>query len=171
MDTSSRVISKPIRRCSRRRSSRLLRSRWQETGNGSSPPDSTTTSRNRSIRKTWDRRLNRFCPKQRVASVLVIDDDANNRLLLATLIRHAGHTAIEAASGREGIAAAEKQKPDAVVVDLSLPDVSGAEVIRRLRSNDATKNAKIALYTATRMNAAIEELVELFGVDEVIPKP
>ncbi|HEV3153851.1 MAG TPA: response regulator [Candidatus Baltobacteraceae bacterium] len=106
-----------------------------------------------------------------MASVLVIDDDANNRLLLATLIRHAGHTAVEAASGREGITAAEKQPPAAVVVDLSLPDISGAEVIRRLRSSDATKNVKIALYTATQMNAAIEELVELFRVEEVIPKP
>lgn len=103
--------------------------------------------------------------------ILVIDDDENNRLLLSTLIRHAGQESIEAASGNEGLEIAFGDVPQAVVVDLSLPDVSGAEVIRRLRSDPRTKNIKIALYTATRSTPALDELVESFGVDCIIPKP
>jgi CheY-like chemotaxis protein len=106
-----------------------------------------------------------------VAKVLVIDDDENNRLLLATLLEHAGHTALQAESGAAGLEIALKQLPDAIVVDLSLPDVPGVEVIRRLRADTRTKNTKIALYTATQLAPALEEIVQIYKLAGVIPKP
>jgi CheY-like chemotaxis protein len=106
-----------------------------------------------------------------MASILVVDDDVNNRLLLATVLQHAGHTVLEAQSGRAGVEIAVCEKPDLIVVDLSLPDISGAELIRLLRSDERTRSALIALYTATRLSPAIEELTELYGIDGIIPKP
>jgi CheY-like chemotaxis protein len=106
-----------------------------------------------------------------VARILVIDDDANNRLLLRTLLLYAGHTVLEAASGKQGADIAFTEMPDLIVVDLSLPDISGAELIKRFRSDSKTTGIRLALYTATNMNAAIEELTETFNVAGVIPKP
>jgi diguanylate cyclase len=106
-----------------------------------------------------------------MAKVLVVDDDANNRLLLVTVLRYAGHEPIEAASGGEGVQAAFEQAPSLVIVDLSLPDMPGTELIRRLRTDPRTADAAIALYTATQLGAGIDELVETFGVRGVIPKP
>ena len=106
-----------------------------------------------------------------MAKVLIIDDDENNRLLLATLLRHASHTPLEASKGIPGAALAAAEKPDLIVVDLSLPDISGVDLLRRLRSDSRTANATIALYTATKEAAALDELVELYNIGGIIPKP
>jgi len=104
-------------------------------------------------------------------SILILDDDANNRLLLATLIRHAGFEPLEAGCAQEGLRLAVEESPVAAIVDLSLPDMPGAQVIRRLREDARTAGMRIALYTATRLGAAIEELTETYRIDAVIPKP
>ena len=106
-----------------------------------------------------------------MADVLIVDDDENNRLLLATLLRHAGHTPLEAAGGREGLQIAQEKRPALVIVDLSLPDLPGAQLLRELRKDARTAGAQIALYTATQPGAALEELRDLYRVGAVIPKP
>jgi CheY-like chemotaxis protein len=106
-----------------------------------------------------------------MAKVLIVDDNPDNRLLLSTLVEHAGHTAVEAATGHAGLASAKTEPADVVIVDLSLPDIPGAEVIRLLRADPLTANVTIALYTATQLAPAIEELVELYGIRAIVPKP
>lgn len=106
-----------------------------------------------------------------MAKVLIVDDEENNRLLLATLLEYAGHVALEASSGLAGAQTAASEKPDAIVVDLSLPDMSGVELIRRLRSDSRTAGSTIALYTASQLTPAIEELVRTYDIRAVIPKP
>lgn len=106
-----------------------------------------------------------------MADVLIVDDDENNRLLLATLLRHAGHVPLEAAGGHEGLAIAQEKNPALIIVDLSLPDLPGAQLLRLLRADARTAGARVALYTATRSDAAVDELRDLYRVDAVIPKP
>lgn len=106
-----------------------------------------------------------------MAKVLVIDDEESNRLLLVTLLEYAGHTALQAESGASGLAAAIKNSPDVIVVDLSLPDISGVDLIRQLRTDARTNPAKIALYTATQLAPALHELTEIYDIADVIPKP
>lgn len=106
-----------------------------------------------------------------MAEVLIVDDDANNRLLLATLLRHAGHTPLEASSGRDAVAIAQQALPALVIVDLALPDISGAQLMRELRSDVRTRHTKLALYTATQPGAALAELSAIYGISGVIPKP
>lgn len=106
-----------------------------------------------------------------MAEVLIVDDDRSNRLLLATLLRHAGHTALEAADARAAIAIMEEKLPALVIVDLSLPGISGAQLVREIRTNPNTANVKIALYTATQVDVALEELSDIYGISAVIPKP
>lgn len=106
-----------------------------------------------------------------MAEVLIVDDDQYNRLLLATLLRHAGYTALEAADAHAAIAILEERIPVLVVVDLSLPGISGAELVREMRTNPRTANVKIALYTATQPGPALEELCDAYAISAVIPKP
>lgn len=106
-----------------------------------------------------------------MSNVLIVDDDANNRLLLATLVKHAGHGPLEAADGASALQVAAEKQPDLIVVDLALPDMPGTALIKQLRDDSRFRHAKIALYTATRLDAAVKELTDLYGVCAVIPKP
>lgn len=107
-----------------------------------------------------------------MADVLIVDDDPNNRLLLATLLNHSGHQALEAADGRSALELAAQKRPHLVIVDLGLPDMSGMALIKHLRQDTPSGDGiKIALYTATQLGAAAQELAELYGISAVIPKP
>lgn len=70
--------------------------------------------------------------------VLVVEDEADLRLSLGLTLRVAGHEVVEAATGQEGLAAAlhpaDGEEPDAVLLDLRLPDLDGWEVIEQLRA-------------------------------------
>lgn len=65
--------------------------------------------------------------------ILVIEDDAQLRQMLAIALGKAGHEVVECADGRKGIAAHEKQAVDLVVTDLIMAEMEGIETIRRLR--------------------------------------
>lgn len=70
----------------------------------------------------------------RAGVVLVCDDDITSRLLLAQLLRHAGYTVEETASGAEVLARCARGGVAAVITDLHMPGMDGAELLRRLRS-------------------------------------
>ena len=65
--------------------------------------------------------------------LLVIDDEVQIRRLLCLTLESAGYRVREAETGALGLNEAAVQRPDAIVLDLSLPDVSGLEVLRRIR--------------------------------------
>ncbi len=106
-----------------------------------------------------------------MAEVLIVDDDDNSRLLLATLLAHAGHRPLEARNGACALAIVADASPHLVIVDLSLPDMTGTALIKRLRAEPHTANAKIAVYTATSFDPGKQELHDLYGICAAIPKP
>jgi CheY-like chemotaxis protein len=106
-----------------------------------------------------------------MASVLVIDDVADARLLVRTVLTHAGHTVIEATDGNEGVAKAATAHPDLILLDLSLPSMAGAQFIRALRADPRTAATKVALYTATHIDAALRDFMAAYAIRDVIPKP
>ncbi len=106
-----------------------------------------------------------------MATILVVDDDPNARLLLRTLLTHAGHRVIEASNGMEGLSAAARDRPDLIVLDLSMPSMGGTEFVRALRTDSRSKSANVALYTATAMSPALRDFMEAYGVRHVLPKP
>ena len=106
-----------------------------------------------------------------MAKILVADDDEATRYLVRTLLVHAGHAVLEAADGRAALEAAAAESPDLILLDLSLPLVSGTELMRALRADSRTKGLAVALYTATPMNAALRDFMEIYGVGSAIPKP
>jgi two-component system KDP operon response regulator KdpE len=69
----------------------------------------------------------------RKPTVLVVDDEAQIRRLLRACLERNGYSVVEAATGDEGINQAIRSRPDAVLLDLRLPDMEGLEVLKRLR--------------------------------------
>ena len=106
-----------------------------------------------------------------MARILVADDDAASRLLVATVLQHAGHTVIEAADGDAALSAVAAENPDLLLVDLNMPGTSGVNVIRRLRGDARHRDLAIALYTATPPNAAMRDFMEIYAVRAAVPKP
>jgi signal transduction histidine kinase len=81
-------------------------------------------------------------------SVLVIDDEAAVREVLTETLKEQGYRVEAAAGGREGIALARKRRPDLVVLDLMMPEVTGFDVVRALRERPATREIPVVIYTA-----------------------
>ena len=68
--------------------------------------------------------------------ILVVDDEPNIRDLLASGLRFAGFSVLAVGNGNDAVAAAEKGKPDLILLDVMLPDMSGFSVTKKLRSMD-----------------------------------
>jgi signal transduction histidine kinase/CheY-like chemotaxis protein len=86
-----------------------------------------------------------------VQRVLVVDDEPLTVEFVATTVRGAGYQVIEATSGRQGIELALAQRPDLVILDLIMPQVSGFEVVQLLRHDPRTKDIPILIYTAKNL--------------------
>jgi DNA-binding response OmpR family regulator len=71
-------------------------------------------------------------------TVLIVDDDAPSRTVLGIVCGSRGHAVIEAASGADALVAARERRPDLILLDVSLPDMSGLEVCSRLRDAGTT---------------------------------
>src|SRR5690606_19074513 len=108
--------------------------------------------------------------KKEAPLVLVVDDFADGRTLTMEVLRLHGLRVAEAATGRVGIEKTRELSPAAVLVDLSLPEIDGWEVIRVLRADPKTRDAVIVAYTAHAVPELLER-AEDAGCDAVLTKP
>lgn len=106
-----------------------------------------------------------------MASLLIADDDEATRLLVRTVLEHAGHRVAEAADGAKALAAIGLERPDLVLLDLSMPAIGGPELMRTLRADPATRSIAVALYTAMPLGAQLRDFMEIYGICGLIPKP
>ena len=83
--------------------------------------------------------------------ILVVDDEAANRDWLKRILEPAGFAVIQARGGREAIELAKSRKPDLVMLDLMMPEVTGFDVVEALRADDATKSTPIMVLTAKNL--------------------
>ena len=102
--------------------------------------------------------------------VLVIDDNPANRSVLSTALMPLGFALIEAEDGRQGIEQARETRPDVIVVDLVMPDMSGIEVIRALRAIRPPQ--KSVIIAASASTVAIDKLQNTDAdVNAILYKP
>lgn len=99
--------------------------------------------------------------------ILAIDDEPAIRRLLRVGLEADGYQVLDAATGEEGIVLAAQQKPDVILLDLSLPDLDGREVIRRLR--DWTQ-IPVLILTVRDSDAEKVALLDA-GADDYVTKP
>jgi two-component system, OmpR family, phosphate regulon response regulator PhoB len=102
--------------------------------------------------------------------VLIVDDERDLRTLLEFNLRQAGYETAHAASGAEALARARSLKPHVIVLDLNLPDVSGTDVCRLLKSDPTTQSIPILMLTARGSEADRIHGLEL-GADDYVGKP
>jgi two-component system, cell cycle response regulator DivK len=103
-------------------------------------------------------------------TVLLIEDNEDNRIVYSTILRHYGYTVVEALTGEEGIAAAQSDRPDLILMDIGLPGVDGWEATRRLKADDSTRQIPIIALTAHAMAEHREQALEV-GCDAYLAKP
>ncbi|HZH16172.1 MAG TPA: response regulator [Archangium sp.] len=83
------------------------------------------------------------------ATILNVNDDAATRYLSTRTLRLAGYRVLEAATGEEALKLAAQERPDVVVLDVKLPDISGYEVCQRLRAQPHTASIAVMHTSAT----------------------
>ena len=104
------------------------------------------------------------------AKILVVDDTPKNVKLLADLLTVKGYGVVTAASGREALAQVEAERPDLVLLDVVMPEMSGYEVCRKIRESPATEILPVVMVTA--LDPAEERIKGLeAGADDFLTKP
>jgi CheY-like chemotaxis protein len=92
---------------------------------------------------------------------LVVDDNANNLLLVKDLLEVAGFTVFEAENATDGIAIARREQPDIIIMDVRLPDMRGTKAARILRQDKDTIGIPIVFVTSSVMAEGIEEMKDI----------
>lgn len=96
----------------------------------------------------------------RQKKILIIDDDDGLRAVIKLSLKTvAGWEVITAASGKEGLILAEKLQPDAILLDMILPEMNGQEIWQKLAENPATKQIPVIFLTASDDLQEVKELL------------
>jgi len=110
-------------------------------------------------------------PPPMQGSVLYVeDDDANFALVQDLLSAHPGVRLARAHTGQQGVALAQRERPDVVLLDMRLPDITGTEVVRRLSEDIAAGRFRVILLTADTLNIDVLKAMSL-GAFEYLIKP
>ena len=102
-----------------------------------------------------------------VASLLLVEDDAEIRTALTRALREYGHVVTALAAGMPALCAAVEHKPDVVLLDLGLPDVDGADVLSMLR---AVSDVPVIVATARDDEIEMVRVLDI-GADDYVIKP
>jgi two-component system cell cycle response regulator DivK len=103
-------------------------------------------------------------------SVLVIEDNPQNMMFMRDLLEASGYNVLQAKDGMQGWDLAREHRPDLIVMDIQLPDVSGLEITRWLKDDAFLKSIPIIAVTAFAMDSDEERILE-GGFDAYISKP
>jgi CheY-like chemotaxis protein len=105
-----------------------------------------------------------------VAKILIVEDNEMNRDMLSRRLARRGYRIVLAVDGGEGIAAASVERPDLILMDMSLPVVDGWEATRRLKAEPLTREIPVIGLTAHAMAGDREKVLEA-GCDDYDTKP
>jgi len=100
--------------------------------------------------------------------ILIIDDDEISRYLLKGVLGAGGYRLLEARGGNEGLRLAKEIKPDLIILDLSMPDLSGFEVLDLLKRDPETLQIPVVIYTSQRLESGERERLQ--AAADIVPK-
>jgi len=110
------------------------------------------------VERAWlVQQLESVARRSSVRQLLVIDDDEVSRYLVKTVLGRADFEVAEANGGHEGLRLAGEAKPDLVILDLAMPDLSGFEVLNQLKQNPRTAAIPVIIHTSKALNASERE--------------
>ena len=102
--------------------------------------------------------------------ILVIEDQEDNRAILRDLLTSAGFVVLEAVTGEEGVAAAEREHPDLILMDVQLPGIDGLEATRRIRAVPGLRQIPLIVVTSYALSGDDVKARDA-GADDYVTKP
>jgi two-component system cell cycle response regulator DivK len=105
-----------------------------------------------------------------MAKVLLVEDNEMNRDMLSRRLIRRGYEVVFAVDGQQGVDMARSEKPDIILMDISLPVLDGWEATRRVKSDDTTRSVPVIGLTAHAMSGDREKAIEA-GCDDYDTKP
>ena len=105
-----------------------------------------------------------------MARILLVEDNEMNRDMLSRRLIRNGYEVFYAKDGQQGVNMALSERPDLILMDMSLPVLDGWEATRRLTANDATRRIPVIALTAHAMAGDREKAIEV-GCDDYDTKP
>lgn len=106
-----------------------------------------------------------------MATVLVIEDDANTRMFTAINLSSRGYQVIEASDGREGEEKLKRHRPDVLVLDIRLPEKTGLEILDMMAQDSTLKRIPVIIMTASHLNLIDDDWESRPLVCQVLVKP
>ena len=103
-------------------------------------------------------------------SILIIDDDAEFQELIEYNLKSAGFKVFQALNGPDGLRIAQKKQPTVILLDTTMPQMDGLEVLTELKADKKTKGIAVFMLTAKTLMEDIERAFDL-GADDYITKP
>ena len=105
-----------------------------------------------------------------MTKVLLVEDNEMNRDMLSRRLIRRGYQVVFAMDGQQGIDLARSERPDVILMDMSLPVIDGWEATRRVKADDATRSVPVIGLTAHAMAGDREKAIEA-GCDDYDTKP
>ena len=105
-----------------------------------------------------------------MAKILLVEDNEMNRDMLSRRLERKGYALVIAVDGQQGVDLARSEKPDLILLDMSLPVIDGWEAARQIKSADDTKDIPVIALTAHAMAGDKEKALQA-GCDEYDTKP
>ena len=102
--------------------------------------------------------------------ILVADDDFDNRTIATEILRASGYTVVQASNGLQAMEVALSEKPDVILLDLSMPKLDGWETTRRLKKIPEVARIPVIAFTAHAM-VGDEKKAREAGCDDFLTKP
>jgi two-component system cell cycle response regulator DivK len=103
-------------------------------------------------------------------TILVVEDQEDNRQILRDLLTNAGYEMQEAENGEEALTAVKKRRPDLILMDIQLPVMDGYEATRRIKADPETKSIPIIVVTSYALSGD-ETKARESGCDAYVTKP
>lgn len=105
-----------------------------------------------------------------MAKILLIDDDLNLLQMVRLMLSRVGHEVETVDDGEKGVALARQVQPDVAIIDVMMPDISGYDVVRRLRADPATARIPVIILTARNQPMDRHMAIEV-GANSFLAKP
>lgn len=102
--------------------------------------------------------------------ILVVEDDMDNRTIVSEILNIQGYQVSIGANGQEALVLIQKERPDLIVMDMSMPVMSGWDLAKRLKADQNTSPIPIVAFTAHAM-AGDEAKARAAGCDDYVSKP
>ena len=104
------------------------------------------------------------------ATILHVEDNAANRMIVRDLLASRGYRVVEAFDGEQAVGAAERERPDVILMDIQLPRVSGLDATRRIKARDDLRHIPIIAVTSFALSGD-DQKAYAAGCDRYIAKP